>query len=90
VAYANEESVHMARQMPTDQISFYDESLKKQIEGSYVSDGKAIHVRSVKYGINSAPYGHLGTFVDQNALDLLAQKLLSQLAREAGEDTKSH
>jgi hypothetical protein len=90
VAYANEESVHMARQMPTDQISFYDESLKKQIEGSYVSDGKAIHVRSVKYGIKSAPYGHLGTFVDQNALDLLAQKLLSQLAREAGEDTKSH
>ena len=80
----------MARQMPTDQISFYDESLKKQIEGSYVSDGKAIHVRSVKYGIKSAPYGHLGTFVDQNALDLLAQKLLSQLAREAGEDTKSH
>jgi hypothetical protein len=90
MAYANEESVHMARQMPTDQISFYDESLKKQIEGSYVSDGKAIHVRSVKYGIKSAPYGHLGTFVDQNALDLLAQKLLSQLAREAGEDTKSH
>jgi hypothetical protein len=90
MAYANEESVHMPRQMPTDQISFYDESLKKQIEGSYVSDGKAIHVRSVKYGIKSAPYGHLGTFVDQNALDLLAQKLLSQLAREAGEDTKSH
>jgi hypothetical protein len=90
MAYANEESVHMARQMPTDQISFYDESLKKQIEGSYVSDGKAIHVRSVKYGIKSAPYGHLGTFVDQNALDLLAQNLLSQLAREAGEDTKSH
>ena len=63
--------------MTTDQISFYDESLKKQIEGSYVSDGKAIHVRSVKYGIKSAPYGHLGTFVDQDALDLLAQKLLS-------------
>jgi hypothetical protein len=80
----------MARQMPTDQISFYDESLKKQIEGSYVSDGKAIHVRSVKYGIKSAPYGHLGTFVDQNALDLLAQKLLSELAREAAGDMKSH
>jgi hypothetical protein len=81
----------MARQMPTDQISFYDESLKKQIEGSYVSDGKAIHVRSVKYGIKSAPYGHLGTFVDQDALDLLARKLLSQLAREANAgDTKSH
>jgi hypothetical protein len=80
----------MARQMPTDQISFYDESLKKQIEGSYRTDGKAVHVRSVKYGIKSAPYGHLGTFVDQDSLDLLAQKLLSQLAREAGEDTKSH
>jgi hypothetical protein len=53
----------MAKQMPTDQVSFFDESLKKQIEGSYVSDGKAIHVRSVKYGIKSAPYGHFGTFV---------------------------
>ena len=25
--------------MATDQISFYDEFLKKQIEGSFVSDG---------------------------------------------------
>ena len=75
----------MAEHMPTDQVSFYDESLKKQIEGSYVSDGKAIHVSSVKYGIKSAPYGHLGTFVDQDALDLFAQKLLSELAREAAE-----
>ena len=33
--------------MPTDQISFYDKSLKKQIEGSYVTDGWAIHVCSV-------------------------------------------
>jgi hypothetical protein len=48
----------MAKHMATDQISFYDESLKKQIEGSYSTDGKAIHVRSVKYGIKSAPYGH--------------------------------
>ena len=45
----------MAKQMPTDQVSFYDESLNKQIEGSYVSDGKAIHVRSVKYGIKECP-----------------------------------
>jgi hypothetical protein len=80
----------MARQRSTDQISFYDEALKKQIEGSYRTDGKAVHVRSVKYGIKSAPYGHFGTFVDQEALDLLAQKLLSELAREAGADTKSH
>src|ERR1700756_655338 len=28
-------------QMGNDQISFYDESLKKQIEGSFVSDGKS-------------------------------------------------
>jgi hypothetical protein len=45
--------------MATDQVSFYDESLKKQIEGSYVSDGKKIHVSSV-YGVKSAPYGDLG------------------------------
>ena len=45
--------------MATDQISFYDESLKKQIEGSFVSDGKSIHVSSV-YGTKSAPYNDLG------------------------------
>jgi hypothetical protein len=43
-------SAHMA----TDQISFYDASLKKQIEGSFVSDGKSIHVSS-EYGRKSAP-----------------------------------
>jgi hypothetical protein len=32
----------------------------------------------------------IGTFVDQDGLDLLAQKLLSELARDAAEDTKSH
>jgi hypothetical protein len=75
--------------LATDQISFYDDSLKKQIEGSYVSDGRSIHVRS-HYGIKSAPYGYLGAFVDQDSLDLLAQKLLSQLARDAAKDMKSH
>jgi hypothetical protein len=55
----------MAKHMADDQISFYDDSLKEQIEGYYVTDGKAVHVRSVKYGIKSAPYGHLGTFIDQ-------------------------
>jgi hypothetical protein len=65
-----------------DQISFYDESLKKQIEGSYRTDGKAVYVRSVKYGIKSAPYGDLGTFPDQAGLHSLAQKLLSELARD--------
>ena len=40
--------------MTTDQISFYDESLKKQIEGSFISDGSYIHVYSV-YGTKSFP-----------------------------------
>jgi hypothetical protein len=80
----------MTKNLAHDQISFYDESLKKQIEGSYTSDGKAVHVRSVEYGIKSAPYGGLGTFVDQDGLDLLAQKLLGELARNAGKDAQSH
>jgi hypothetical protein len=71
----------MAGQLSHDQISFYDESLKKQVEGSYRTDGKAVHVSS-PYGIKSAGYGDLGTFVDQHGLDLLAQKLLSELARD--------
>jgi hypothetical protein len=68
--------------MATDQISFYDESLQKQLEGSYISDGKSVHVSSV-YGIKSAPYGDLGACIDHNAQLLLAQKLLSELARHA-------
>ena len=75
--------------MATDQVSFYDESLKKQIEGSYVSDGKAIHVSSV-YGIKSAPYGDLGACIDHNAQVLLAQKLLREMARDAAKNKKSH
>jgi hypothetical protein len=70
----------MASQLAHDQISFYDESLKKQVEGSYKTDGRAVHVRS-HYGIKSAPYGDLGTYPDQAGLDLLARKLLSQLAQ---------
>lgn len=69
--------------MANDRISFYDESLRKQIEGTYVTDGKSVHVRSVKYGIKSAPYGHHGTFVDKNSQDVLAQMLLRELARDA-------
>jgi hypothetical protein len=69
--------------MKHDQISFYDETLKKQVEGSYRTDGKAVHVRSVEYGIKSAPFGDLGTFIDYESLDLLAEKLLRQLAQEA-------
>jgi hypothetical protein len=51
--------------MATDQISFYDESLQKQIEGSFVSDGWAIHVHSL-YGMNSIPYADLGAIIDYN------------------------
>lgn len=69
--------------MSTDQISFYDESLKKQIEGSFISDGKSIHVSSV-YGIKSFPYNDLGACIDYNAQVLLVQKLLSELARDPG------
>jgi hypothetical protein len=69
--------------MRTDQISFYDESLKKEVEGSFVSDGKSIHVSSA-YGTTSAPYGDLGACIDHNSQVMLAQKLLSELARDAG------
>jgi hypothetical protein len=74
--------------MATDQVSFYDESLKKQIEGSFVSDGRAIHVSSV-YGFKSAPYNDLGACIDFNAQVLLAQKLLSELARDAAKGKKT-
>jgi hypothetical protein len=67
--------------MPTDQISFYDESLKKQIEGSFVSDGKSIHISSA-YGTKSVPYGDLGASIDHDAQVLLVQKLLGELARD--------
>ena len=76
--------------MATDQISFYDESLKKQIEGSFKSDGKAIHVSSVLHGIKSASYRDLGACIDHNAQVLLAQKLLSELARDAAKNMKGH
>ena len=69
--------------MATDRISFYDESLKKQIEGSFVSDGKKIHVCSA-YGNKSVPYSDLGACIDHNSQVLLAQKLLSELARDPG------
>ena len=75
--------------MATNQISFYDESLKKQIEGSFVSDGKSIHVSSV-YGSKSFPYNDLGACIDYNAQVLLVQKLLSEFARDAAKDMKSH
>jgi len=69
--------------MAADQISFYDESLKKQIEGSFISDGKSIHVSSV-YGAKSFPYNHLGACIDYDAQILSAEKVLSELARDPG------
>ena len=72
--------------MSHDQISFYDESLKKQIEGSFKSDGKSIHVYSV-YGNKSVPYNDLGARIDYNAEVLLVQKILSELARDPGSGT---
>jgi hypothetical protein len=71
-----------------DQVSFYDESLKKQIEGSYRDDGKKIHVMHQVYGARSAPRG--GCF-NHFEVELLARKVLSELARDAEKDTaKSH
>jgi hypothetical protein len=77
--------------MTPDQISFYDETLKKQIEGSYTYDGKAIHVSSMYvYGARSAPV-RLTCFPDHNAVKLFAEKVLSELARDAEKDSdKSH
>jgi hypothetical protein len=68
--------------MTPDQISFYDEVLKKQIEGSYRYDGKWIYVASQAYGARTA---HRGGIIDVFALNLFAQKVLSELARDAEE-----
>jgi hypothetical protein len=67
--------------MATDQISFYDDSLKKQIEGSFKSDGREIHVSSV-YGTKTIPYSDLGACIDYDAQVLSVQKVLSDLARD--------
>src|ERR1051325_8150604 len=67
--------------MATDQVSFYDESLKKQIEGSFKTDGKSVHVFSA-YGNKSFRYDDLGAIIDYNAQVLLVQKILSELARD--------
>jgi hypothetical protein len=71
-----------------DQISLYDEALNKQIEGSYRYDGKEVHVCSVAYGAKSVSRGGC---LDHNEVDLLAQKVLSELARNVEKETvKSH
>jgi hypothetical protein len=75
-----ERSAHMSG---TVQISFQDETLKKQVEGSFISDGKSIHVFS-EYGSKSFPYNDLGACIDCNAQVLFVQKVLSGLARDPG------
>jgi hypothetical protein len=74
-----ERSAHMTN----DQISFYDESLKKQIEGSFRSDGNYIHVYSV-YGTKSFPYSDLGACTDYDAQVSFVRKVLAELARDPG------
>jgi hypothetical protein len=69
--------------MSHDQISFYDESLKKQIEGSFKSDGNYIHIYSV-YGTKSFPYSDLGACIDYDAQVSFARKQLAELARDPG------
>jgi hypothetical protein len=68
-------------------LCFYDETLRKQIEGFYKYDGKAIHVSSYAYGARSAPplFSLLRHFPDHNAVELFAKQLLSELARDAGQ-----
>ena len=66
-----------------DNVSFYDESLKKQIEGSFISDGKSIHVFS-EYGAKSFRYNDLGACIDYHAQVLFVKKVLSELARDPG------
>ena len=75
--------------MATDQISFYDESLQKQIEGFFVSDGRDIRVSSI-FGLRSVPYADLGACIDYNAQVLTVKKLLSAMARDAAQDVKSN
>ncbi len=69
--------------MATDQISFYDESLQKQLEGFFQSDGREIRVSSV-YGLKCIPYADLGAIIDYNAQVSAAKKVLSAMARDAG------
>jgi len=67
---------HFAHLSP-DRVSFYDEALKKQLEGSYRDDGKAIHVYSAKYGAKSVSRGRC---YDHSEIVLLVQKVLSEMA----------
>ena len=63
---------------------FLRRNSKKQIQGSYRDDGKKIYVCSQVYGARSA---HRGGCFDHYEVELLAQKVLSELARDAEKDT---
>jgi len=65
------------------QISFYDESLKKDVQGRFTSDGRSIHVFS-EHGTKSFPYNDLGACIDYNAQVSFVKKVLSGLARDPG------
>jgi hypothetical protein len=67
--------------MATGDCSYYDEHLKKKIWGSFITNGKTLRVLS-EYGTKSAP-AIFGTLVDHFSLTALAQKLLSEVARDA-------
>ena len=67
----------------TVQISFYDEKLKKDVEGSFITDGKSIHVFSPN-GTLSFPYNDLGACIDYNAQVSFVKKVLTGLARDPG------
>jgi hypothetical protein len=64
--------------MATDQVTFFGEPLRKQIEVYFVSAGREIHV--------SVSYGAVGPVIDYNSQILLVQKLLSELARDPSGD----
>ena len=72
-------------------ICFYDETLKKQIDGFYKYDGKAIHVSTYGYGARSTLplFSLLGRFPDHNALQLFAKQVASELARDAEQKVSS-
>lgn len=64
--------------MATGDCSFYDEHLKKQVWGTFITDGKSLTVRS-EYGFKRAPYSDLGPCIHHDSQVLLAKKLLSDL-----------
>jgi hypothetical protein len=64
--------------MATDQVTFFGEPLRKQIEVYFVSAGRELHV--------SVSYGAVGPVIDYNSQILLVQKLLSELARDPSGD----